>query len=101
MARQQKNRLMGGFLKPVTILLFLVAFFVFYNAYLVDKSLEILNVSLEETANAQSATSVEAVSILLKSRSPPSAMTSCGRPRSLKKVGPWTRPRKPMWISSI
>lgn len=67
MTRQRKNRLMGGFMKPVTVLFFLVAFFVFYNAYLVDKSLEILNVSLEETANAQSATSVEAVSILLKS----------------------------------
>ncbi len=67
MTQERRKRLLGGFLKPVAILIFLVAFFVFYNAYLVDRSLETLNVSLEETANAQGATSVEAVSILLKS----------------------------------
>jgi len=66
MPRARRERVLAGFLKPVAILLFLVAFFVFYNAYLVDKSLEILNISLEETVNAQSAASIEDVSMLLR-----------------------------------
>ncbi len=59
------QKLARNILQPVFILLILVAFFVSYNVYLVDNSIETLKFSLEETATAQSPIAAEGVSLLL------------------------------------
>jgi len=65
MARHIKGMVRGLF-KPVVTFVLLITFFVTYNAYLVDASLETLRTSLDQTLSADTPGQVEGVGIMLE-----------------------------------